>query len=209
MNKQEVIETLKSEARHHCGEKECYKDGCTKNVELDTAINIINRIDEPEKPVVLQYVADWYERNKDDLNTSIYSTITRIFMKANDEDLLTAFESWLMCNENSIVTVVSMHQFGYEVEKEKLYSARFKLLDDDVEECYINQTIDDKKLFLGNLDENNYVKVFFTQEELKKLGLWENALIDTDEVKDDRILYPNEKNPHSHTSAKESSCCTW
>lgn len=183
MNKQEAIETLKSEARHHCGEKECYKDGCTKNVELDTAINIINRIDEPEKPVVPQYVADWYEANKDDFEYNLYRLCIDFYeRKLHHED----FREWFVNNKNKpIEALILMNKYSYEVEKEKLYSARFKLLDDDVEECYINQTIDDKKLFLGNLDENNYVKVFFTQEELKKLGLWENALIDTDEVKDD------------------------
>ena len=70
-------------------------------------------------------------------------------------------------------------------EEEKLYSAKLKYLDVDDEECYINQLINNKRLFLGNLDENDYVKVFFTREELKDLGLWENVLIDTDEVKDD------------------------
>lgn len=70
-------------------------------------------------------------------------------------------------------------------EEEKLYSAKLKYLDVDDEEYYINQLINNKRLFLGNLDENDYVKVFFTREELKDLGLWENVLIDTDEVKDD------------------------
>lgn len=195
MNKQEAIEKLQSEARHHCGEKECYKDGCTKNVELDIAIDIVNQIDKPEKVVVSKLEAEWldklkarYRHREDQLyvitrqgwGNDFYFTYcgTRIELSyepyKEKEDI-----------ESVKRRLVNVLIYGYEVEKEKLYTARFKLLDDDVEECYINQTIDDKKFFLGNLDENNYVKVFFTQEELKKLGLWENALIDTDEVKDD------------------------
>lgn len=64
MNKQEAIEKLQSEARHHCGEKECYKDGCTKNVELEMAIDIINQIHEPQKVVIPKFVADWYDYTK-------------------------------------------------------------------------------------------------------------------------------------------------
>ena len=57
MNKQEAIEELQKQARHHCGEIECYKDGYKKSVELSKAINIISQIDEPQKPVVPKLVA--------------------------------------------------------------------------------------------------------------------------------------------------------
>ena len=56
MNKQEAIKELQKQARHHCGEIECYKDGCEKSVELSKAINIISQIDEPQKVVIPKFV---------------------------------------------------------------------------------------------------------------------------------------------------------
>lgn len=67
MNKQEVIEKLKSKAKPHWLDEEIYGDSCIKSVELCMAIEIVNQIDEPEKPVLPQFVADWIEwckRNK-------------------------------------------------------------------------------------------------------------------------------------------------
>ena len=59
MNKQEVIKELQKQAIHHCGEIECYKDGCEKSVELSKAINIISQIKEPQKVVVPKFVGEW------------------------------------------------------------------------------------------------------------------------------------------------------
>ncbi len=67
MNKQEAIEKLKSKAKPHWLDEEIYGDDWIKSVELNVAIGIVNQIDEPEKPVVPQFVADWIEwckRNK-------------------------------------------------------------------------------------------------------------------------------------------------
>jgi hypothetical protein len=35
MNKQELVEEIKKHAIYHCGEKECYKEGCTQWLTLD------------------------------------------------------------------------------------------------------------------------------------------------------------------------------
>ncbi|MCF2567127.1 DUF1642 domain-containing protein [Streptococcus pasteurianus] len=171
MNKQEAIEEIKKQSM------QAYDDFA---IMRDTAIYIVNQINEPEKPVVPEFVADWLEVCKDNLALGLANSMNNIVMRTNNQPDKTIH--WLAKNSE---TFAKAWIYGYEVEKEKLYLARFRLLDDVVGECYINQTIDDKKFFLSNLDENNYVKVFFTQEGLKKLGLWENALIDTDEVKDD------------------------
>lgn len=121
MNKQEVIEKLQSEARHHCGEKECYKDGCTKNVELDIAIDIINQLDEPEKPVVPQFVADWYEDNREALEEYVYSNVQIALSRIQDDNPM---HSWL--NGKGIGIIVDCVRNGYEIEKEKLYEVFLK-----------------------------------------------------------------------------------
>ncbi|WP_105208045.1 DUF1642 domain-containing protein [Streptococcus suis] len=79
---------------------------------------------EPQKVVVSKVVAGWYERNKDDINTAIYSAITGTYRKVNGEndDLLDTFEGWLVYEDNSILILVQMYLFGYEIEQEKLYT---------------------------------------------------------------------------------------
>lgn len=77
------------------------------------------------KPVVPQFVADWYEEHKDDLNSEIYYLI-RYW---EDEERNSDFYKWFDDTRNeALITLVNMHQFGYEVEKEARYMVRFKWL---------------------------------------------------------------------------------
>nr|DAM67285.1 MAG TPA: Protein of unknown function (DUF1642) [Caudoviricetes sp.] len=78
------------------------------------------------KPVVQQFVADWYEENKDgfeiNLFNCIYETVENYAGSSSNE-----FENWLMSKELEVIqTLVNMHQFGYEVEKEPRYTVRIK-----------------------------------------------------------------------------------
>lgn len=76
-------------------------------------------------PVVPQFVADWYEEHKDDLNSEIYYLI-RYW---EDEERNSDFYKWFDDTRNeALITLVNMHQFGYEVEKEARYMVRFKWL---------------------------------------------------------------------------------
>ena len=75
------------------------------------------------KPVVPQYVADWYEEHKYNLNSEIYYLI-RYW---GDEERNSDFYKWFDDTKNeAIKTLVNMHQFGYEVEKEPRYTVRIK-----------------------------------------------------------------------------------
>lgn len=76
---------------------------------------------ELNRPVVPQFVADWYEKHKDDFETSLFQCIYEIFKKRNDNEL-TEIEDWLISEHTEpFQTLVNMHQFGYEVEREKRY----------------------------------------------------------------------------------------
>ena len=118
MNKQELIDELKkllaipSEIQGH-------------NYGLRRAIALAKQLDEPEKPKVPQFVSDWYEEHKD--NFEIYlSELCRNFT-FNRERLNDKLANWYEQLENKpIQTLVNMHQFGYEVQKEKLYLASFR-----------------------------------------------------------------------------------
>lgn len=79
-----------------------------------------------EKPVVPQYVADWYEKHKDKFEINLFRFIY-IASDTYPDDNLGKFENWLIADANdTLQTLVNMHQFGYEVEKEPRYTVRVK-----------------------------------------------------------------------------------
>ena len=90
-------------------------------IDKKVVLGLISQLDEPEKVVIPQFVADWYEKHKDDFETSLFQCIYEIFGKRNDSEL-NEFENWVIDeNIKPFQTLVNMHQFGYEVEKEKRY----------------------------------------------------------------------------------------
>lgn len=79
-----------------------------------------------EKPVVPQFVAKWYEENKDDFEVYLFQCIGEV-VESYDKDSSSKFEDWLMSEDTEVIqTLVNMHQFGYEVEKEKRYTVTIK-----------------------------------------------------------------------------------
>ena len=115
MNKQEAIEKIEGslmyEITRHIG----------KAVNIYDVIDIVKQIDELEKPVVPQFVADWYEEHKDNFEYSVQCLCVQGCAPARQID------AWFDKTKNKpIETLVMMHKFGYEVEKEKLYLASFR-----------------------------------------------------------------------------------
>lgn len=119
MNKQELIkhfEEMEYVSIYQMGKK--------------SFIDMIKQLDEPQKPVVPQFVADWYEENKDDFETNLFRTVDLI-PSCYEEGELSVFEEWLVDEHTKpFQTLVNMHQFGYTVEKEKWYHVRFKFIED-------------------------------------------------------------------------------
>lgn len=77
-------------------------------------------LDEPKKPVVPQFVADWYEENKDDFEDKVYDLFVKFYEDKRELD--TEIYWWFKLDVNKpIETLVKMKLFGYEIEKKKLY----------------------------------------------------------------------------------------
>ena len=74
-----------------------------------------------EKPIVPQYVADWYEGNKEDLEYNLWDYLTSWEQQKGSD-----FKEWINNENNIFQTLVNMHQFGYEVEKETKYTVKMK-----------------------------------------------------------------------------------
>lgn len=74
------------------------------------------------KPVeVPQYVIDWYEENKGNLDYNLWNYI--MDWEETEED---NFKRWVNNSKDAFQTIINMHQFGYNVEKVDLY--RVKLI---------------------------------------------------------------------------------
>lgn len=115
MNKQEVIEKIENEIPDFILND--YHRG--RETGLTYALELVNQLDEPEKPVVPQFVADWYEEHAGtDFEYNLYRLCIDFCGRKLHEDL----HEWFKLDKNKpIETLILMHKFGYEVEKEKLY----------------------------------------------------------------------------------------
>ena len=81
---------------------------------------------EREKVVVPQFVADWYEENKDDFEGNLFRCAHNI-PSTFDGAKLNEFERWFLnASIKAFQILVNMHQFGYTVEEEKRYRVKAK-----------------------------------------------------------------------------------
>ena len=111
MNKKELIE--KYEYLNH---------DCFRRVDTSGDLRELKQLDEHKKVKVPQFVADWYEKHKDDLEYDIWEYILHWGKQQKSE-----FYEWMNhANNKPFQTLVNMHQFGYEVEKEKRYIVSLK-----------------------------------------------------------------------------------
>ena len=67
-------------------------------------------------PEVSQYVADWYEENKDNLDYNLWNYIMN--WEYTEED---SFKRWVNNSKDAFQTIINMHQFGYKIKEEKKY----------------------------------------------------------------------------------------
>lgn len=75
--------------------------------------SFFNKELEPEVP---QYVADWYEANKENLDYNLWNYI--MDWEDTEED---NFKRWLNNSNKAFQTIINMHQFGYKIKEEKKY----------------------------------------------------------------------------------------
>lgn len=119
------------------------------------------------KPVVPQYVADWYEEHKNDLNEDIWAYLTSWADTKWDE-----FKYWMYHTgrNEAITTIVNMHQFGYEVEKETKYTVKIKaVLGQYLGKYYLNNE-ELTPQFSRTQFTVDKERPTFTREEIEKTG---------------------------------------
>ena len=93
-----------------------------RRVDTSEVLRDLKQLDEPKKVKVPQFVVDWYEEHKDDLEYDIWEYILHWGKQQKSE-----FYEWMNhANNKPLQTLANMHQFGYEVEKEPKYTVKVK-----------------------------------------------------------------------------------
>jgi len=168
MNKQELIERIKC-LKNLFGNKAEY-------IEIDAVIELIEQLDEPQKTVVPQFVADWIETCKE--NNII--SLSGAFEYAKEE-----VDTWLSDWKNQEI-FASAWIFGYEVEKEKRYYVRFKWIEESYSYLTLIKHLNTWTLSSIKLDKK--FRTEHTKKQLEEAGfgwVFDCEGIELEEVQDD------------------------
>lgn len=118
-------------------------------------------VDRP-KPVVPQFVADWYE----DVSDEFYIVLERLVLNYRNNTNMPICK-WFFETEDALKILINMHQFGYEVEKDKRYLVKLQGI--EKEKCYLNYNFGGVWLFYNQ--ENFYgYRAHHTRKELEDAG---------------------------------------
>lgn len=163
MNKQELIEKIKK--------MDSYMFNFRPHINETQVLNYIRQLNEPQKPVVPQFVADWYEEYKDDFEGELFRCVDLITRDFEDGDL-SEFEEWFIDGKTKpFQTLVNMHQFGYEVEKEKRYLV--KIIGITNYNSYLNYHKGENKWTIESSAETDAISTKHTRKELEEAGFEE------------------------------------
>ena len=130
-------------------------------------------MNKPEKPVVPQFLANWYEEHKD--NFEIYLSELCINFTCNRERLNDKLANWYEQLENKpIQTLVKMKLFGYEIEKEKLYTVEIPNPNSAGGKLVLSKQQSTERLILEmlNSDINKPKYLHLTEDEIKEDFPW-------------------------------------
>lgn len=169
MNKQELIERIKG-LKNFFGNKAEY-------IEIDAAIKLIEQLNEPQKTVVPQFVADYIKYAIE--NDWDFQDLFKCIEDEEDEELL----RWVY-HERNQVTLAAAWINGYTVEKEKRYLVKMKNL--RALFCYLAYIPDEGYwTFMASGGESIVIK--HTRKELEKAGFGEvfnSPLFEIEEVEE-------------------------
>ena len=141
--------------------------GIRKYVALSEVMDLIKQLDEPQKVVIPQYVADWIEYCKNtflSLARALNVSEEDFHNYANQKDhieLLTFLGS--MVNQEKFSKA---WLFGYEVEKVKKYLVKMKGFSGYGR--YLNKALSSGEYFLGSKNEVGGYRTKHTRKELEK-----------------------------------------
>ena len=137
---------------------------CFRRVDTSKVLKDLKQLDEQQKPVVPQFVADWYEERKNNIDFEIWHYLHTFYSQKEDE-----FKKWMnKLGLKQIQTLVNMHQFGYEVEKEKRYTIRFKNIRKETRYLKYDRVVEN--WYFGVEQCSKETKISHTRKELEQAG---------------------------------------
>lgn len=150
MELNKLIEDLK--ALKHAGFIDC-------NIQ-----NILDKLNKVTESIVVdQFVADWFENNKHDLEYNIWEYIKyRNYNDQKEEEFLQWLHSSL---NNPVETLVKMKLYGYKVKKEIKYNVKV------IETKQILYKGEFSVKFVDIYNTTQHKKYEFTKEELNNYGM--------------------------------------
>lgn len=151
IDKQALINKLTKYVERYEGATDEYYQG--KRSAYEIALKSAKKLglDEPQKPVVPKFVAEWFEDNKHALDLTIFIAIRGL----NDEEWphKTDFENWLDVSKNKPIETLIRMKDGYEVEKSKWVVNEGDLVirkGEHEAKVYFVESVDDDGILLVN-----------------------------------------------------------
>lgn len=175
MNKQELTEKVaaaRSSAQSELNRILSYRSKDTdydrgrRNayVEVETWIEDLEKV---QKVTVPRFVADWFEKNKDDLDFAIYAAVAHSIKESDYYRYPEGFIEWIELADNKPIETIIRMKDGYDVEKEPVYEVVF--LESD-EERYLLMELGEKSYEVAPESENDgYRTQWFTESEIKSI----------------------------------------
>lgn len=134
--------------------------------------------DEELIPEVPQYVIDWYEENKGNLDYNLWNYI--MDWEDTEED---SFKIWVNNSKDAFQTIINMHQFGYKIKREKKYKVKFKNVVKDSSCLKYDGVVG--KWYFGMESDSIAIHLYHTKEEIEEAGFGEvfnSPLFEVEEV---------------------------
>ena len=160
MNKQEVLKKLEGIS----------KTGCTRWVVYDEAKELIEQIDELEKPAIPNFIATELEATKMIAGKTFLDLASDITLSTKIK-----YSSWIDNDENARKLALAWF-YGYKVEKKKLYTAEFKLTGD-----FLLLDVEQGEYQFCACGYDNFTNKF-TEGHLKRLNVWDDQAFEIKEV---------------------------
>lgn len=151
MNRQELIKHI---------EDLPYNEGLivdTIKISRNGLLKLIKQLDEPEKVVVPQFVADWIERSKQEKRNF------RNALNNGGEKI----RLWFLDQENYDLFARAWLD-GYEIEEEKRYLVNMKGIDTNFN--FLNRHRNENYWIFSSKDKNTLYQTHHTRKELEEAG---------------------------------------
>lgn len=166
MNKQEVINKIKGMTVETFFSNSLF-------VSQPKVVGLIEQIEEPYKPVIPYYIADYLEKVKSEGDLTVVGAVN----EAPEGEV----SDWLILE--NVNTFAKAWVNGYEVEKETKYRVRVKGVSEY--STILNRSLNNQKWFFGTREQHGSFRSEHTRKELESNGfgwVFDCEGIEVDEV---------------------------